>query len=102
MAVIPPTDAEEDRSGLLRLAVAGLMVGALAGLVGTAFHLVVDRADALRDAMVAWSWNAPWIGWIAPVGPAAAAAFVARWLVRGFAPGTAGGGVPQREAGASR
>jgi hypothetical protein len=27
---------EQDRSGLLRLAVAGLAVGALAGLVGTA------------------------------------------------------------------
>ena len=98
MAVIPPTDAEEDRSGLLRLAVAGLVVGALAGLVGTAFHLVVDRADALRDAMVAWSWNAPWIGWIAPVGLAAAAAFMARWLVRRFAPETSGSGVQHVEA----
>ena len=86
MPATPQIDAEEDRSGLLKLAVAGLAVGALAGLVGSAFHFVVDRADALRDALVAWSHAAPWIGWLAPVGLAAAAAFVARWLVRRFAP----------------
>src|SRR5262245_8058652 len=98
MAAVPPPDAEEDRSGLLRLAVAGLAVGALAGLVGTAFHVVVDRADALRDAIVAWSWTAPWLGWFVPVGLAAAAAFVARWLVRRFAPETSGSGVQHVEA----
>jgi CIC family chloride channel protein len=98
MAAAPQTDAEEDRSGLLKLAVAGLAVGALAGLVGSAFHVVVDRADALRDALVAWSHAAPWIGWLAPVGLAAVAAFVARWLVRRFAPEAAGSGVQHVEA----
>ena len=98
MPATPQIDAEEDRSGLLRLAVAGLAVGALAGLVGSAFHVVVDRADALRDALVAWSHAAPWIGWLAPVGLAAAAAFVARWLVRRFAPEAAGSGVQRVEA----
>jgi hypothetical protein len=46
-----PTDAEADEAGtgLLRLAAAGLVVGAGAGLVGSAFHAVLDRADALRD-----------------------------------------------------
>ena len=67
MAAAHQTDAEEDRSGLLKLAVAGLAVGALAGLVGSAFHALVDRAGALRDALVAWSYTAPWIGWLVPV-----------------------------------
>ena len=98
MTATPQANAEEDRSGLLRLAVAGLAVGALAGLVGTAFHVVVDRADALRDSVVSWSWSAPWIGWVVPVGLAAAAAFVARWLVRRFAPETSGSGVQHVEA----
>jgi CIC family chloride channel protein len=98
MTATPQTDAEEDRSGLLRLAVAGLAVGALAGLVGTAFHVVVDHTDALRDSVVSWSWSAPWIGWLAPVGLAAAAAFVARWLVRRFAPEASGSGVQHVEA----
>jgi CIC family chloride channel protein len=89
---------EEDRSGLLKLAVAGLAVGALAGLVGCAFHLAVDHTQALLDAVVAWSRGAPWFGWLAPVGFAAAAAFVARWLVRRFAPEASGSGVQHVEA----
>ena len=39
-----------------------------------------------------------WIGWLAPVGLAAVAAFVARWLVRRFAPEAAGSGVQHVEA----
>ena len=89
---------EEDRSGLLKLAVAGLAVGALAGLVGCAFQLAVDYAVALRSAVVARALEAPWIGWLAPVGLAAAAAFVARGLVRRFAPEASGSGVQHVEA----
>ena len=89
---------EEDRSGLLKLAAAGLVVGALAGLVGCAFHLAVDSAVALRSAVVAWALNAPWLGWLAPVGLTAAAAFVARGLVRRFAPEASGSGVQHVEA----
>ena len=94
------TDAEADEAGtgLLRLAAAGLVVGAGAGLVGSAFHAVLDRADALRDILFAWSRTGPWLGWLAPVALAAAAAFVARWLVRRFAPEAAGSGVQHVEA----
>jgi CIC family chloride channel protein len=96
--VTPRTDEEADRSHLIRLAVAGLAVGAAAGLVGSAFHIVLDHADALRAAVVAWSRAVPWIGWLAPVALAAAAAFVARWLVRRFAPEAVGSGVQHVEA----
>lgn len=89
---------EEDRSGLLKLTVAGLVVGALAGLFGCAFHLAVDYAVELRSAVVAWSLEAPWLGWLAPVGLTATAAFIARWLVRRFAPEAAGSGVQHVEA----
>ena len=95
---VSPAEAEEDRTGLLKLAVAGLIVGALAGLVGCAFHFAVDYAVALRGAVVAWALKAPWLGWIAPVGLTAAAAFVARWLVRRFAPEASGSGVQHVEA----
>jgi CIC family chloride channel protein len=37
--------------------------------------------------------EAPWLGWLAPVGLAATAAFVAGWLVRRFAPEASGSGV---------
>jgi CIC family chloride channel protein len=91
-------EAEEDRSGLLKLAVAGLAVGALAGLVACAFHVAVDSAVALRSAVVAWSLEGSWFGWLAPIGLAAVAAFVARWLVRRFAPEASGSGVQHVEA----
>lgn len=87
-----------ERAGLIRLALAGLLVGAAAGLVGTAFHVVLDQAEALRGALVAWSRTMPSIGWVAPVILAAAAAFVARSLVRRFAPEAAGSGVQHVEA----
>ena len=90
--------AEEDHARLLALAAAGLAVGALAGLLGSAFHALVNRADALRDALVTWSHTAPWIGWLVPVVVAAAAAFLARWLVRRFAPEASGSGVQYIEA----
>jgi CIC family chloride channel protein len=89
---------DEDRTGLIRLAVAGLAVGALAGLVAGAFHLVLDHADALRATVVAWSRTSPWFGWLAPVCLAAAAAFIARWLVARFAPEASGSGVQHVEA----
>ena len=95
---IPPSEDQEDRSGLLRLALAGLAVGALAGLVGCAFHVAVDHAVALRSAVVAWALEAPWLGWLAPVGLTAAAAFVARGLVSRFAPEASGSGVQHVEA----
>src|SRR5262245_23054119 len=91
-------DEDEDRSGLRNLAAAGLAVGALAGLVGCAFHVAVDYVVTQRSAVVAWSLNAPPFGWLAPVLLAAAAAFVARWLVRRFAPEAAGSGVQHVEA----
>jgi chloride channel protein, CIC family len=87
---------EEACSGLLKLAVAGLAVGALAGLVGCAFHFAVDHTVALRSAVVAWSFQTPTLGWLAPV--ALCAAGVARWLVRRFAPEASGSGVQHVEA----
>lgn len=95
---ISPAEDQEERSGLLKLAAAGLAVGAVAGLVGCAFHVAVDYAVALRSALVAWSLEGSWLGWLAPVGLAATAAFVARWLVRRFAPEASGSGVQHVEA----
>jgi CIC family chloride channel protein len=92
----PPGD--DDRQGLARLAVAGLAVGAAAGLVGSAFHAALDRADALRAGLLEWSHASNGAGWLVPVAIAAAAAYVARWLVRRFAPEASGSGVQHVEA----
>lgn len=91
-------ESEVDRSGLLKLALAGLVVGALAGLFCCAFHLAVDHAVALRNAAVVWSRESAGLAWLVPVGLTATAAFFARWLVRRFAPEAAGSGVQHVEA----
>jgi CIC family chloride channel protein len=95
---MPQTQDTEDRSGLLGLTAAGLAVGILAGAVGSAFHLVLDRADGLRGSVVTWSQALPWIGWVVPLAGAALAAVIARWLVRRFAPEASGSGVQHVEA----
>jgi len=89
---------EEDHTGLLSLAASGLAVGALAGLVGSAFHFALDAAERLLAALLAWAHGYPAVGWVAPVLLTAAAAFVARWLVRRYAPEAAGSGVQHVEA----
>jgi CIC family chloride channel protein len=93
-----PSEDAEDHSGLLGLTLAGLAVGVLTGVTGSAFHLVLDRAEALRGVTVAWSHVLPGVGWVIPLGLAALAAFTARWLVRRFAPEAAGSGVQHVEA----
>jgi CIC family chloride channel protein len=96
---VPQIDDDgEDRSGLLRLALAGLAVGVLTGGVSSAFHLTLDRANTLRGIVIAWSHMLPEGGWLIPVGLAALAAFTARWLVLRFAPEASGSGVQHVEA----
>jgi len=88
---------EEDHARLGVLAGAGLVVGALAGLVGTAFHLALDAAERFRISVLDWAHDSPAVGWLAPVLLAAAAAFIARWLVRRYAPEASGSGVQRVE-----
>ena len=82
---------------MLALAAAGLVVGALAGLIGTAFHLALDAAERFRTSMLDWAHGSPAVGWLAPILLAAAAAFVARWLVRRYAAEASGSGVQRVE-----
>lgn len=88
----------EDTRGLLRLALSAIAVGALAGLVGSAFHVALGMADAVRAMVLEWAHRYPTAGWLAPALLAAAAAFLSRWLVRRFAPEAAGSGVQHVEA----
>lgn len=94
----PSAELEEDRSRLLALAGSGLAVGALAGLVASAFNFALDIAERLREALLNWAHQYPVAGWIAPVLFAAGAAFIAKWLVRRYAPEASGSGVQRVEA----
>jgi CIC family chloride channel protein len=84
-------------AGLVRFCVAAAIGGALTGLVGGAFRLVLERADEARDIFVAWAHQWPLFGWVFPVIAAAICAALARWIVR-WAPAASGSGVQHVEA----
>jgi CIC family chloride channel protein len=94
----PRDDLEEDRSRLLALVASGLAVGALAGLVGSAFNLALVAAEQFRGFLVDGAHRNPGWGWVVPVFVAAGAAFVARWLVGRYALEASGSGVQRVEA----
>jgi len=94
----PRDDLEEDRSRLLALVASGLAVGALAGLVGSAFNLALVAAEQFRGSLIDWAHRNPGLGWLVPVFVAAGAAFAARWLVGRYAPEASGSGVQRVEA----
>jgi hypothetical protein len=55
-------DIREQPNGLVTLAIVSLTVGAAAGLLGTLFRLLLERADELRDVFVTWSRSEHAIG----------------------------------------
>jgi len=77
-------------SRVVRISFASLATGLLIGGVGTAFRLLLIKADGLRNELVlsAHAWH--YAGWLVPVSVGMVGAALARWLVVGFAP-TAGG-----------
>jgi chloride channel protein, CIC family len=94
----PVAEDQRERSGLFLLAAASLAVGTVAGITGSAFHWILNHATTLRDGVITFAHTTPWIGWLVPAGLAAAAAFIARWLVRRYAPEASGSGVQHIEA----
>jgi CIC family chloride channel protein len=73
-----------------------ILVGLLAGAVGSAFRLALDRAEALRTALVT-GLPRPAALVVAVVAGACGAA-LASWLVSRFAPHASGSGIPQLRA----
>lgn len=75
------------------------LVGLLAGLTASAFRLTLEATDRWRTALfrVAHGLPKPW-GFLLAVAVCATAAGAALWLVRRFAPETAGSGIPHLKA----
>ena len=80
------------------IAVLSILVGMAAGLIGAAFRLSLERADAFRAAVVAETSAYPILGPLMMMAGAALAAGLAAWLVRRFSPDAAGSGIPHVEA----
>ena len=92
-----PRSVREDGS-LLVLALLAFAVGGLSGLVGAVFRLILDRSDRFRGAVIDWAHGKEMTGFALVIGLSAIATGLAAWLVRKFAPGAKGSGIPDVEA----
>jgi len=82
-----------------RLAPRAALVGILAGLLAAAFRLTLAACDRGRDAFFRFAHTLPSpLGFSLAVGACGLAAGSALWLVRRFAPETAGSGIPHVKA----
>jgi chloride channel protein, CIC family len=83
---------------LLVLALLAFAVGGASGLVGAVFRLVLERSDGFRGAVIDWAHDKEIAGLALVIGISAVATGLAAWLVRKFAPGAKGSGIPDVEA----
>src|SRR4029453_2789599 len=92
-------EVPESRPGALdpRLPIRGVLVGAVAGLVGGSYRWLLDHVYHWDRALLARLGNA-WLGWLPVARLFATPAAVARWLTLRGAPEAAGSGIPQVEA----
>ena len=58
------SDRDGDHGSLLALAVLALIVGAVSGLVGALFLLLLERADRFRDAVIVWAHSKAFAGFL--------------------------------------
>jgi CIC family chloride channel protein len=84
----------------LFLMIVASLVGALAGLVGGAFRIVLMELARGRTQMILWTHQhaRPWCGWVIPTTLCAGGAAAASYLTQRFAPQTAGSGIPRVES----
>lgn len=86
-----------DRKQTVRLSIAAVLVGLLAGFVCSSFHLTLSAADDLRHHVILRAEKSV-LGDIMIVVTIAALSAAAAWLVRRFAPAATGSGIPHVEA----
>jgi CIC family chloride channel protein len=92
-----PRSVRKDGS-LFVLALLAFAVGGTSGLVGAIFRLVLDRSDRFRGAVIDWAHGKGLAGFTLVICLSAMAVGLAAWLVRRFAPGAKGSGIPDVEA----
>jgi CIC family chloride channel protein len=83
---------------MLMLALLAFAVGGTSGLLGAVFRMVLERSDRFRGMFIDWAHDKENIGFALVIGISAIATGSAAWLVRKFAPGAKGSGIPDVEA----
>jgi CIC family chloride channel protein len=89
---------EEERTGLVPLALLALVAGAAAGLIGACFRYLLEHGDNLRATIITWAHSYGLGGLAILIVLAAAATAFAAFLVRRFSPEASGSGIPHVEA----
>src|SRR5262249_50028745 len=88
----------QEHGNLLVLALLAFAVGGLSGLLGSVFRLVLEQSDRFRNAVIDWAHGKEIGGFALVIGISAIVTGLASWLVRKFAPGAKGSGIPDVEA----
>ncbi|MDR5762883.1 H(+)/Cl(-) exchange transporter ClcA [Caballeronia sp. LZ035] len=91
-------EQNDERAGLISLAVASVIVGSATGAIGVFFRFSLERAEAWRTAFVAWGHAGHEAAFVLVVLAAAVSTGLATWLVARFAPMASGSGIPHVEA----
>lgn len=89
---------DRDRRGLIILAGLTLLAGAGTGFIATAFRVLLQHAERLRDMLIGQAQGLAFWGFVLVVGVTSAMAVTAAWLVRRFSPHATGSGIPHVEA----
>lgn len=87
-----------EEGGLLALACLTLVAGAATGLIASLFRLLLEKAEALRLALMAEAHGMALPGFLLVVGATSLLALVAAWMVHRFSPHATGSGIPHVEA----
>src|SRR6201993_2261473 len=87
-----------EHGSLLVLALLAFAVGGASGLLGAVFRLVLERSDRFRGVFINWAHGNNIVGFALVIAISAIAAGFAARLVRKFAPGAKGSGIPDVEA----
>jgi len=86
------------RGSLLVLALLAFVVGGASGLLGAIFRLMLERSDRFRGVVIDWAHDNEIAGLALVIAICAIATGLAARLVRKFAPGAKGSGIPDVEA----
>lgn len=85
-------------NSIYRVALASVLVGVVAGLLGVAFRESLEIAGKFRGQFYLWAESSSILATLLLVALTGAACWIAAWLVVRFAPQAAGSGIPQVEA----
>jgi chloride channel protein, CIC family len=98
----PLGELDQPSQSLPFIAILSFVAGAATGLVGALFRLSLQQADRFRDWAIAQAHGTNvgtnLAGLVLVIVVCAAAAAIAAWLVRRFAPFASGSGIPHVEA----